>query len=257
MSPGSVRRREQGETSAQEVVDDVIRPSICRIPRRGHVPGGGGSTGDCHHAQWVRAAARRDHDHSGGRARTCGRWPAPAAGARESVGAGAGLPPRGLGGIVVIVSLDAAGEPAAVRDARHDAAGERRDGARSQRAGQQHHRRHESVVEAHARRERQLRRRDVEPDRVDAGRVHAPVLRVGDPARRPHDRRGRRVHRGKRGVVKPGRDLQPGDQHLGLRRTAAGLDEHGGRRERGPRQRHLHAPAAVQYLPHEPGFHRR
>ena len=47
----------------------------------------------------------------------------------------------------------------------------------------------------------------------------------------------------KRGVDEPGRDLQPGDQHLGFRRTATGLDEHRGRRERGPGQRHLHAPA--------------
>ena len=83
------------------------------------------------------------------------------------------------------------------------------------------------------------------------------VFRVGDPARRAHDRRGRRVHRGKRGVDEPGRDLQPGDQHLGLRRTAAGLDEHRGRRERCPGRRHLHAPAAVQDLPHESGSDRR
>ena len=31
------------------------------------------------------------------------------------------------------------------------------------------------------------------------------------------------------------------------------LDEHRGRRERCPGQRHLHAPAAVPDLPHEPG----
>ena len=73
------------------------------------------------------------------------------------------------------------------------------------------------VVQAHAGFAGQLHRRDVEQDRVDAGRVHAAVFRVGDPARRAHDRRGRRIHRRKRGVDEPGRDLQPGDQHAGPR----------------------------------------
>jgi hypothetical protein len=155
------------------------------------------------------------------------------------------------------VTLDAAGEPAAVRDARHDAAGERRDGARPQRAGQQHHRRHHRLVEAHARRRRQLRRRHVDPGRVDAGRVHAAVLRVGDPARRAHDRRGRRVHRGERRLVGRGRDLQPGHEHLGFRRAPTGLDEHRGRRERRPARRHLHASAPVRHVPDESQSHGR
>ena len=40
-------------------------------------------------------------------------------------------------------------------------------------------------------------------------------------------------------------------------RTAAGLDEHQRRRERGAAGRHVHAPASVQHLSHKSGQHRR
>ena len=68
-------------------------------------------------AQGLGAAAT-----NGGRTSTSWDCRTPAAGTSEAVRAGGGLPPGGLG--VIVFALDGAEERAAVRDARHDAAGE-------------------------------------------------------------------------------------------------------------------------------------
>ena len=108
----------------------VIPPSICRTRRRGFLRGRAGRTGGCQYAGCVRAPAQPGHDRSGGRANTDdAHWCASAVGASEGVGASTGSPPCGLRRHLTV---DAAEERAAVRNARHDAAGEQRHGARSQ-----------------------------------------------------------------------------------------------------------------------------
>ncbi len=168
-----------------------------------------------------------------------------AAGPSEAVGAEAVSRPPGHG-----VTLDAAEEPAAVQHARHDAAGERRvrcwftmsrtttrlppraRGTSSRR-----------IRRAATSTGRGARSRRCRPD-------YAPLYFAS--AILPDGRmivEGGEYNRVTSGVDEQGRDLQPADQHLGFRRTATGLGEHRGRRERGPAQRHLHARAGLPELP--------
>ena len=223
---------------------DVSTSSICRTRPRGCVRGRAGSPGDCQCAGCVRAPAQRGADRSGGRADTPLR-PSPPLGRAKPSGLKPYLGPAGHG-----VTLDAAEEPAAVRDAGHDAAGEQRDGAGSRRAGQQ-----QPAARTRGTSSRRIRRAATSTGRGARSRRCRPGTRplYFASAILPD---GRMIVEGgeyigeKRGVVEQGRDLQPGDQHLGFGRTATGLDEHRGRRERRPGQRHLHAPAAVPDLPH-------
>ena len=64
--------------------------------------------------------------------------------------------------------------------------------------------RHRRLVEAHPGRQGELRRRHLERDAADAGRLRPALLLLGDPARRPHDRGGRRVPRRQSGMDEQG-----------------------------------------------------
>ncbi len=90
------------------------------------------------------------------------------------------------------VTVDAA-RGSAIAESRHDAAGERRHGARPRRAANQAARTNGSG----SRRTPKGSYADGTWSKIASmpSRLRPAVLRLGDPARRPHDRRGRRVPR--------------------------------------------------------------